>query len=80
MLRTTAQMLVVAVLLCLGVMNISVRATWTEMDDGVLWRATASDVVAREVAEDSPAARAGVRPGDILLQSTACPSPRRTTW
>jgi len=66
-------MLVVAVLLCLGVMNIAVRATWTEMDDGVLWRATASDLVAREVAEDSPAARAGVRAGDILLQVDGVP-------
>ena len=66
-------MLVVAVLLCLGIMNMAVRASWTEMDDGVLWRATASDLVAREVAEDSPAARAGVRAGDILLQVDGIP-------
>ena len=33
-LRTTAQCGRGRVLLCLGIMNISVRATWTEMDDG----------------------------------------------
>ncbi|MEO7273378.1 MAG: histidine kinase N-terminal 7TM domain-containing protein, partial [Vicinamibacterales bacterium] len=61
-------MLVVAVLLCLGIMNIVVRASWTEMDDGVLWRVAGSEVVASEVATDSPAARAGVQAGDTLLR------------
>ncbi len=76
-LRTTAQLLVVAALLCLGIMNLAVRASWTEMDDGVLWRVAGSDVVASEVAEGSPAARAGVQPGDLLmrLDGTAVESP-----
>jgi PAS domain S-box-containing protein len=65
--RITGQVLVVVMLLCLGIANISVRATWTEMEDGVLWTQAGPDVVAREVAEGSPAARAGVRPGDLLL-------------
>ena len=37
----------------------AVRASWTEMDDGVLWRVAGSDVVAGEVAAGSPADRAG---------------------
>jgi PAS domain S-box-containing protein len=48
-------------------MNMSVRATWTEMEDGVLWGHTGTDIVAREVAQGSAADRAGVRAGDLLL-------------
>ncbi|MGE5815917.1 MAG: ATP-binding protein [Acidobacteriota bacterium] len=58
---------IAAFLLSLGAANIAVRATWNEVEDGVLWVLSGSDVVARAVAEDSPAARAGVEPGDALL-------------
>jgi two-component system, NtrC family, sensor kinase len=65
--RAVAQLCVVAALLILGVLNISVKR-WTEMDDGVLW-ATGPDLVrASVVAEGSPAARAGIQPGDALLR------------
>ena len=37
--RLTAQLAVVAALLLLAIANIRVRATWTEMEDGVLWNA-----------------------------------------
>src|SRR5512147_725707 len=53
---------IAAFLLSLGAANIAVRATWNEVEDGVLWVLSGSDVVARAVAEDSPAARAGVEP------------------
>jgi hypothetical protein len=36
--RLLAQAAVVAALLCLAVANIAVRATWSELEDGVLWR------------------------------------------
>ena len=62
-----AQLAVVAALVVLGVWNISVKG-WTEMEDGALWTSNGSDVVASVVAEDSPASRAGIKPGDVLLQ------------
>ena len=58
---------VVGVLLSLGVANIVARATFDEVEDGVLWRLGADGVVAAEVAEDGPAARAGLTRGDVLL-------------
>jgi PAS domain S-box-containing protein len=64
--RSTAQLAVIAALLCLAAANIYVRATWTEMEDGVLWKAAADGVVAEEIAPGSPAARAGLQKGDIL--------------
>jgi hypothetical protein len=57
----------VAVLLSLGVLNIAARATWNEVEDGVLWETRPEGVVAIEVARDSPAARVDVRVGDVLL-------------
>src|SRR4051812_30214451 len=66
--RLTAQLVVVVVLLCLAAANIYGRATWSEPEDGALWVTTPAGVVAREVAPDSPAARAGVRAGDILVE------------
>ena len=65
--RLLAQAAVVAVLLCLSVANIAVRATWSELEDGVLWRAQGEGLTARVVDQDSPAARAGVRAGDVLI-------------
>ena len=45
-----------------------VKRRWTEMEDGVLWESHGSEVVAAEiVAEDSPASRAGIQRGDVLL-------------
>jgi PAS domain S-box-containing protein len=61
-----AELAVVVALLSLAIANIRVRATWSEVEDGVLWSAGAEGLVAREVATASPAALAGVRTGDIL--------------
>ena len=36
--RLTAQLAVVVLLLCLAAANMYVRATWSEPEDGVLWR------------------------------------------
>lgn len=53
--------------LSLGAANIATRATWQEVEDGVLWVSRADGVTAAEVAPGTPAARLGVLPGDILL-------------
>ncbi len=71
--RLTAQLAVVALLLCLAAANMYVRATWSEPEDGVLWSTTPDGVVAREVANNSPAARAGVHAGDILAEIDRAP-------
>ena len=58
---------VVVVLLCLAAANIYVRSTWSEVEDGVLWTLEAGSITAREIAPRSPASRAGLERGDVLL-------------
>ncbi|MCA1562441.1 MAG: PAS domain S-box protein [Acidobacteria bacterium] len=65
--RLAAQLAVVAVLLCLAALNIAGRAAWSEMEDGVLWAASTGGLTAREIAAGSPAERAGLRVGDVLM-------------
>ena len=65
--RARAPLLVLAVLLCLGAANVASRATWHEVEDGVLWIDQDDGVVAADVASDSPAARVGLKRGDVLL-------------
>jgi len=62
-----AALAVVLVLLGLGLANIYIRATWHEVEDGVLWVSRPDGVTAAELADRAPAARAGVRLGDVLL-------------
>jgi hypothetical protein len=50
---------VVSVLLCLGTANVAARATWREVEDGVLWRSRPEGVVAAEIAPGTPAAAVG---------------------
>jgi hypothetical protein len=64
--RSTVHLAVVAALLCLAAANIAVRASWSEMEDGVLWDESTGALTAKEVAEGSPAAASGIRKGDIL--------------
>lgn len=65
--RTTAPVAIATVLLMLGLVNIVQRATQEDVEDGVLWVQRTTGVVAAEVDPRSPAGRAGVRPGDVLL-------------
>ncbi len=58
---------VVGALLCLGIANISARATWHAVEDGVLWTAQPEGVVAADVAPGTAAAAVGIRRGDLLL-------------
>ena len=66
-LRLMAQAAVVVALLALGVANIAVRTTFSEQEDGVLWRQQAEGLTAAIVPDSSPAARAGLKPGDVLI-------------
>ncbi len=66
MIRLAAQLALVVALLVLAVANIRSRASWHEVEDGILWAASPDGVVAREVAPGSPGAAAGVRQGDLL--------------
>ncbi len=67
--------MVVALLVMAGA-NIRARATWQEVEDGILWGASADGVVAREVAPASPGAAAGVRVGDVLEAVNGAPVDR----
>ncbi len=62
-----ASFLVVLCLLALGVANVVARATWHEVEDGVLWVSRTQGVTAAEIAASSPAARVGIHVGDVLL-------------
>src|SRR4051812_41993431 len=66
-LRSTSTLVVVVSLLCLAALNIVQRATWFEVEDGVLWRSLNGAVVAAEIAPGTAAERAGIKRGDILL-------------
>ncbi|NUR56376.1 MAG: PAS domain-containing protein [Acidobacteria bacterium] len=68
-----AQLAVVVALLSLAIANIVQRASWSEVEDGVLWRASGGDIVATEIAAGSAAAKAGVEPGDVLLAINGAP-------
>jgi two-component system NtrC family sensor kinase len=65
--------LIVVTLIALGVANIAVRAQWHEVEDGVLWGSRAEGITAVDVAPQSAADVAGVRPGDILLAVNGAP-------
>ena len=65
--RALVSVTFVATLLGLGLANIALRATWHEVEDGVLWVARSNGVTAAEIAPDSPAAVAGLQRGDVLL-------------
>ena len=67
---------VVAALLCLAALNIQQRLSWSEMEDGVLWRWSGTDVVASEVARGTAAERAGLQAGDVVLMIDGKPVDR----
>jgi PAS domain S-box-containing protein len=59
---------VVTALVSLGAANITLRATWREVEDGVLWTSRPEGVVATEIASGTPAELVGLKRGDVLLQ------------
>jgi two-component system, NtrC family, sensor kinase len=71
--RSLVPLITALALLVMGVANIAQRATSDEVEDGVLWVERSAGVVAAEVAEGSPARRAGIQPGDVLLAIDGVP-------
>jgi two-component system NtrC family sensor kinase len=66
-LKNVAVVSVALLLAALGTYNIFLKATWTLMDDGVLWTHGPQGVYAARVAPGGPAALAGIRAGDVVL-------------
>ena len=54
-------------------LNFVQRETFDSPDDGVAWLDTASGPQAWKLAPNSPAARAGIRPGDLLISINNVP-------
>lgn len=67
LLRTVTTTAVVVALLSLGAANVALRATWHEIEDGVLWVGRPEGVVAAEVHPGGPGYRVGLSAGDLLL-------------
>ena len=65
--RPALPLVVVSALVCLGAANIATRATWHEVEDGVLWTLRGEGVVAADVAQGTPAEAVGLKRGDLLL-------------
>jgi two-component system NtrC family sensor kinase len=66
-LKNVTVVMVALVLAALGTYNIFLKATWTLMDDGVLWTQGPQGVHAARIAPDGPGAQAGIHVGDIVL-------------
>jgi PAS domain S-box-containing protein len=65
--RSTLAIGLVAVLLALGLANITLRLRWHEVEDGILWSARPEGVTAVEVAAGSAGEQAGIQSGDVLI-------------
>ncbi|HUM35193.1 MAG TPA: PDZ domain-containing protein, partial [Candidatus Saccharicenans sp.] len=57
----------------LGFINISRKLAWKEPYDGVVWVEGPGGLIARKVAENSPAYLSGIKPGDILFSINNTP-------
>ena len=65
--RARLPLFALTALLCLGAANVASRATWREVEDGVLWTVRDGVVVATEIAPGTPAEATGLERGDVLL-------------
>ena len=77
--RSIVPIVAALALLVMGIANIVQRVTSDEVEDGVLWVERSAGVVAAEVAAASPAERAGIKPGDVLLAIDSMPVTERAT-
>src|SRR5947208_16217042 len=71
--RSVLAIIVVAVLVALGIANVTMYSRWHEVEDGVLWSARAEGVTASEVAPGSAASVAGIQRGDVLVAVNGSP-------
>jgi two-component system, NtrC family, sensor kinase len=65
-LRLVALMLLTALIVCLGALNVRDRIYYRTPTDGAFWVETPGGLVASEVAAETPAAWAGIKAGDRL--------------
>jgi len=56
-----------SVLLALAILNVSRKSRFELLDDGVFWDETQGRVHARRLDPEGPAARAGLKAGDVLV-------------
>ncbi len=56
-------------------LNFLQRSRYDMVDDGVAWTDSPNGIEAWKVAADSPAAMAGIHPGDLLLTINDAPVP-----
>ncbi|HTB92736.1 MAG TPA: PAS domain-containing protein, partial [Candidatus Sulfotelmatobacter sp.] len=59
-----------------GWLNFLQRSRYDQVDDGVAWSDSPGGVEAWKIAPDSPAAVAGIHPGDLLLAINDVPVPK----
>src|SRR5438128_845624 len=76
--RSLLALAVVGLLLVLGVANIALRAQAHQVEDGVLWADRAEGVTVSDIAPGSPAERAGMQRGDVLLAVNGLTIERRS--
>jgi two-component system, NtrC family, sensor kinase len=62
-----------AVAICFAWVNFHQRGSFVSPDDGVTWKDDPSGVMVRWVAQNSPAERAGILPGDLLTAVNDAP-------
>ena len=55
------------ILLTLGAHNIALKASFRLLDDGVFWEGRQGRVIAKRLDPGGPAAKAGLRKGDLLV-------------
>src|SRR5512137_1762846 len=65
--KVVATVLVTSLLVAVGMFNLRDRATWVEVRDGAFWVESGKGLIAKQVEPGSPAAEAGIRPGDLLV-------------
>src|SRR5215468_6958031 len=75
--RSLLALAVVGMLMVLGVANIALRTQAHQVEDGVLWSDRAEGVTVADIAGNSPAARAGIERGDVLLAVNGIPVEHR---
>src|SRR5689334_5680597 len=67
LLRVALPVAIAAVFVWLAIINIALVKTYQgQLEDGVLWQQEGANVVAGEVADGQPGARAGIKPHDVL--------------